>query len=260
MRFPRFHYGVAIALGLPMLCMSAVPVFADGLLPPTVSSSVDGSTINLSWDVPVGADHFIVRRSTTSAPSNTSEGTLILTTADTSITSYADTDLENGTYYYSVFADDGFGFASGPGTAGPLTVNVHTGGAAAHNRIRKRYAEIAEGLHGSAPEERNDTDAPSLSDVGIFIAGTGSTVKAENPAEEDEEIKEELSRKTQMITNLLQQQNESDSDPETVQEEVSPLSSFEQRVCARVWKRFSGQSLDRVNERLEKRLGFTCNT
>ncbi len=29
-RFPRFHFGTAIALGLSMLCMSSVPVFADG--------------------------------------------------------------------------------------------------------------------------------------------------------------------------------------------------------------------------------------
>lgn len=30
MRFPRFHFRVAIALGLSCLCMSTVPVFADG--------------------------------------------------------------------------------------------------------------------------------------------------------------------------------------------------------------------------------------
>ncbi len=32
MRFPTFHFGEAIALGLSMLCMSTVPVFADGLV------------------------------------------------------------------------------------------------------------------------------------------------------------------------------------------------------------------------------------
>ncbi|PIR54342.1 hypothetical protein COU75_01190, partial [Candidatus Peregrinibacteria bacterium CG10_big_fil_rev_8_21_14_0_10_42_8] len=206
MRFPRFHYGVAIALGLPMLCMSAVPVFADGIITPTVTSSVDGSTINLSWDAQAPADHFMVRRSVTSAPASTSSGTLVTTTVDNSTLSYADTDLENGNYYYSVFAIDAFDFASSPGTTGPLTVNVQTGGAAAHNRIRKRYAEIAAGLlHGSATEERNDTDTPSLSDVGIFVAGTGSTIEDED--EDEEKIEEVLSRKTQMITDILQHHN-----------------------------------------------------
>ncbi len=32
MRFPTFHFGEAIALGLSMLCMSTVPVFADGMV------------------------------------------------------------------------------------------------------------------------------------------------------------------------------------------------------------------------------------
>ncbi len=120
-RFPRFHFGTAIAMGLMMLCMSAVPVFADGIATPTLSASVSDQTVSLSWNVPGGTQTFMLRRSTVAAPSNSSDGTLVDTFANTT-TTYDDTGLANGTYYYSVFAING-GLTSAPGSAGPVTVN-----------------------------------------------------------------------------------------------------------------------------------------
>jgi len=125
MRFPRLHFGAIIAMGSTMLCMSMVPVFADGLVPPSLTASVSNATVTLSWNVPGGTNHFVLTRSTTAAPSNISEGTLVLTTADNTTTSYEDVLLESGTYYYSIFGrTSGGGLTSSPGSAGPLTVTV----------------------------------------------------------------------------------------------------------------------------------------
>ncbi|UPA22885.1 immunoglobulin domain-containing protein [Candidatus Peribacteria bacterium] len=125
MRFPRLHFGAIIAMGSTMLCMSMVPVFADGLVPPTLTASVSNATVTLSWNVPGGTNHFVLRRSTSAAPSNMSEGTMILTTADNTTTSYEDVLLESGTYYYSIFGrSSGGGLTSGAGSADPLTVTV----------------------------------------------------------------------------------------------------------------------------------------
>ena len=99
-RFPRFHFGTAIALGLMMLCMSSVPVFADGLFAPTLSANVNGSTVSLSWNVPAGTATFMLRRDTAAAPANTSEGTLVVLTADNTTITYEDAGLASGTYYY----------------------------------------------------------------------------------------------------------------------------------------------------------------
>jgi len=250
MRFPRFHFGTAIALGLPMLCMSAVPVFADGLSTPTVSSSVNESTVSLSWDAQGSADHFVVRRSTTSTPASISSGTLVTTTADNSTLSYEDTDLNNGTYYYGVFAIDSFDFATAPGSTGPLVINVQSGGSAAHRRIRKRYAEIAAGLHGSA-DGQNNAEPPSLSDVGIFVPGTGSIVAKPIASPKKVLTNTEPSRRVQRTMRAIAQR----SDPRS----SAPTTVFQDRVCSRIAKHFSGSSLERVNARIEKRLGFMCN-
>lgn len=127
MRFPRLHFGAIIAMGSTMLCMSMVPVFADGLVPPTLTASVSNATVTLSWNIPGGTNHFVLRRSTSAAPSNMSEGTMILTTADNTTTSYEDVLLESGTYYYSIFGrTSGGGLTSSPGSAGPLSITVAT--------------------------------------------------------------------------------------------------------------------------------------
>ncbi len=46
MRFPRFNFGIAIALGLSQLCMSTVPVFADGFISSNISSCAELQAIS----------------------------------------------------------------------------------------------------------------------------------------------------------------------------------------------------------------------
>ncbi len=123
MRFTRFHFGAALALGISMLCMSVVPVFADGVSAPTVSVTVEGSTVTLVWNIPAGAVSFIIRRGTGESPTTTTAGTLVATpTSPTTI--YNDTNLPNGTYYYSIFAINAFDQTSPAGTDDPVTVSV----------------------------------------------------------------------------------------------------------------------------------------
>jgi hypothetical protein len=122
MRFPRFHFGAAIAMGLSMLCMSTVPVFADGVSAPTVSAVVDGNTIMLSWTIPPGAVSFVIRRSTSGFPASTSDGVLVAT-PDGAVSSYNDTALLDGTYYYSVFAFNGASYSVG-GHPSVMTVDT----------------------------------------------------------------------------------------------------------------------------------------
>lgn len=51
----------------------------------------------------------------------------------------------------------------------------------------------------------------------------------------------------------------SQSSHSSVRSSVPPLTGLQMRTCARVRKEFSGNALIRVNERIVKRLGFTCS-
>lgn len=147
------------------------------------------------------------------------------------------------------------------------------GGGSAHTAIRLRYTEIAAGLHGSA-DNRNDTEAPDLRDVGIFQSGTGALLPKikDNEAMVPTNVHNgyTVSRATQRMMRVASSflssgqravpptlvQTGTEKEAETVPEDT--LSPFEERVCARVLPRFTGNALQRVNERLENRLGFVC--
>lgn len=58
--------------------------------------------IQLTWDIPEGANYVIIRRGNTTFPSHWEEGTLIYTGAGSS---FLDEDIEEGkTYYYTIWA------------------------------------------------------------------------------------------------------------------------------------------------------------
>ncbi len=219
-RFPRFHFGTAIALGLSMLCMSVVPVFADGLSAPTLQASVSDSTITLTWNVPGGTHHFMLRRDTVSAPANSSAGTLVLNTADTSTTSYNDTGLANGTYYYSIFGVTAGSLFSSPGTKGPLTVNVVVIESSSSSSSEATVVHSGGGKRGRPGS--GGGKAPTLAELHALRLSANSGHAAAPKTDTDSESKT--------------------------------------RTCERVMKWFStdAKMLLRVNERLLKRFGFEC--
>jgi len=83
---------------------------------PSSATSLIGSGVNsditLSWTNPTESDFvsITVRRSTTSYPSTVSDGTAVVSATTT--TSFTQTSLDDGTYYYSVFALDNTGNVS----------------------------------------------------------------------------------------------------------------------------------------------------
>ncbi|MBX7149239.1 fibronectin type III domain-containing protein [bacterium] len=88
---------------------------------PSISASkpaLDSSTINLSWDVPTGTDHFILKRNDGTSDVN------INTNIDDAITSYSDTGLSDGTYTYKIYAVNSNGDSSGVGTSSALTIDT----------------------------------------------------------------------------------------------------------------------------------------
>lgn len=80
--------------------LSIQTVFA----PPSFSASASGSTVALSWTIPTGVGSFTIRKSTSGYPTSISDGSAVASNLDASVTTYNDTSLAEGTYYYSLFA------------------------------------------------------------------------------------------------------------------------------------------------------------
>ena len=85
--------------------------------PTGFTATPSGSTVNLSWTNPTDIDFasVTIRKDTTAYPTDISSGTLVALglTGTTTI----DTNLPNGTYYYSIFAKDTTGNVSDRATA-----------------------------------------------------------------------------------------------------------------------------------------------
>lgn len=73
--------------------------------PSSFSAVASGSSVHLTWSNPVDADFAssTIRRSTTDFPTSVTDGTAV---TSTTMTSYTDPSLADGTYYYSIFATD----------------------------------------------------------------------------------------------------------------------------------------------------------
>jgi hypothetical protein len=100
-------------------------VSVDGTPPsaPVLSASRSGTSVSLSWTQPDTTASFMLRRSTLGAISSNSDGSTVSTT-DVSITSYVDSGLSDGTYYYGIFAIDSNGNYSSAGTAPSVTIDT----------------------------------------------------------------------------------------------------------------------------------------
>jgi len=84
--------------------------------PTAFLASASGSTISLSWTNPsVDFASVVIRVGSSSYPTSVSEGLLV--TANSTATSLSQRDKVDGTYYYSLFANDTFGNISGKVTA-----------------------------------------------------------------------------------------------------------------------------------------------
>ncbi len=84
-----------------------------------VKSSLNGSTINLSWNVPSTTSKFILQRSFNSGPATT-----VSSNISSSTTSFSQTGLTDGTYSYSLYAVDAYTNTSNAGTSSTLTIDT----------------------------------------------------------------------------------------------------------------------------------------
>lgn len=91
--------------------------------PSSFAAVVSGSNIHLTWSNPIDSDFAstTIRRSASSFPTSTTDGSLVI---QTPLTEYVDTYLADGTYYYSIFAEDLHGLFSIEATSS-ATVNTY---------------------------------------------------------------------------------------------------------------------------------------
>jgi len=205
--------------------MSAVPVFADGLSAPTLTASVNGSTVSLTWNTPLGTTSFMIRRGTTAAPAITTDGTLVATS---SLNAFQDTNIVDGTYYYSIFGHNGVIY-SHAGTNGPLTIHTPSGTSAAVKMLRMQNGLDSRGYPLSSSSSSLFSSTATLSsssERGIVTSSSSSAQKSSTVSVH----------------------------------QAAPKSPQQTRICERVLKWFSGNAkmMRIVNERLTKRFGFGC--
>ena len=265
-------YGTAVAgalfcLWLPMRAQAAAPTVTSF----TPASGVGGVSVNTDLTI-VFNQTVIASGSTLGTPSRIrifrSDGSLIenitasgsqVSVSTATATINPSVTLAKGTTYYIQVETHAFVNESDESYAGISDTTTWTfttigGGAAQH---RRRLEELR-----NSGDTHYDMEAPSLSDVGIFISTPGEnaavpadTSKLEKSTEADQSaIDRERQERLARLTELADRAAAS----EVRQEYTSPLH---ERACQRVEKHFRSNQkmIDRVNARLQKRFGFTCN-
>lgn len=121
----RMRRSVWNMLAAALLLLSPQWCFAFPAIDPPTSfvGEADGTTASFSWINSTSPTYAttMLRRGTSDFPTSTSDGTLVA--SDMTGTAVSDTDLADGTYYYSLFALDEFSDASPPATT---TVTIDT--------------------------------------------------------------------------------------------------------------------------------------
>ena len=163
-------------------------------------------------------------------------------------------DLVRNASYYVQIDDDAFENASDEQFAGisdTTTWNFTTqgSGGAANRALRKKILE-------NMPKHYS-MEEPSLLDVGIFTPTEPTEpVRAAAPKEPTKKKEVELPRKVQ--SRLAAEKRDREMLMKAAPKKN--VSRLQERTCARVAKRkFRSKILSRVNERLERRFGFTCS-
>lgn len=87
------------------------------------TAAAAGADVSLAWtkSASSAAAHTRIVRKTTGYPLSPSDGTVVATTTDASLT---DSGLQNGSYYYRAWATDGTYFSAGTNAAGPQVIDV----------------------------------------------------------------------------------------------------------------------------------------
>lgn len=159
-----------------------VTVDTTGPAAPILSASASGSSILLSWDVPATTASFLLRRSTSDFPATISSGTGVTSTTDTSL---VQTSLDDGPYYYSIFARDGYGNYSNAGTAS-TTIDTTAPSApssfsavASGNTINLTWVNPVDVGFSSSTIRRSTTSFPSSITDGAAVTNTAATSYAD---------------------------------------------------------------------------------
>ncbi|RLG70534.1 MAG: hypothetical protein DRO04_01770 [Candidatus Iainarchaeum archaeon] len=124
-----FHIKACTASGTTCSSVTHFKINVDTIAPSapsSISASVSGSTVSLSWsgasDAKSGIKEYYVYRCTSTSTSSCSK------IATTSSTSYTNSNLSNGTYYYRIKAVDNAGNISDYSSYKKVTVNVQDTG------------------------------------------------------------------------------------------------------------------------------------
>ena len=146
------------------------------------AASPSGSTINLSWTNPVASDFasVTIRRSSSSYPASVTDGTGVL--SGSTATSYSNTGLSDGVYYYSIFAVDTIGNISAAAQATATVDTTPTSApssftaAASASTINLSWTNPVASDFASVTIRRSTTSYPtSVSDGDAVLSGSTAT-------------------------------------------------------------------------------------
>lgn len=147
---------------------------------PVLTTAATSSQIDLSWTVPAGTASFALRRSTSGFPTSPTDSTAV-TTTNSAVTSFTQTNLPDGTYYYSIFAIDNGNNYSAAGTSSartdttpPAAPNNFTS-VANDSTINLSWSNPVDSDFASSTLRRSTTMHPTSISDGVLVTSTIAT-------------------------------------------------------------------------------------
>ncbi len=86
---------------------------------PTITAAAGAAAVTLNWDIPATTQSFTLKRSYNGSPYS-----IVSSTISTSVTSYVDTGLIDGSYTYAIYAQDISGNISSAGVTSEITIDT----------------------------------------------------------------------------------------------------------------------------------------
>ncbi len=153
--------------------------------PSGLTASASGSSVNLNWTNPVSNfDSVTIRRSSSAYPTSISDGVGVQ--SGLTDTTYSDTGLADGTYYYSLFATDGFGLYSDAATVSvtvdgtPTAAITSFAALVSGSNINLTWTNPVDSDFSSVTIRRNTSSAPtSITDGTLVAQGITGTSQAD---------------------------------------------------------------------------------